>query len=94
MADTQIQKLITRRRQRLVASILGHAEREFYAQLTPAQQRAFREKTLASIDEFCDLMRDVLKVASDDVVLNDHALELLESLHSSQQELVEALRGG
>lgn len=91
--DSQIQKLITRRRQRLVASILGHAERAFYPQLTAEQQRAFREKTLGSIDEFCDLMRDVLKVASDDVVLNDHALELLENLHAGQQELRDALMG-
>jgi hypothetical protein len=46
---------------------------------------------LQSVDEFADLMRDVLKVASEDVVLNDHALELLEALHTQQQEIRDLL---
>jgi hypothetical protein len=91
MAESQIQKLITRRRQRLVASILGHAERAFYDDLTVQQQQEFRAKVLQSVDEFADLMRDVLKVASEDVVLNDHALELLEALHTQQQEIRDLL---
>lgn len=58
-------KLVGERRKRLVASIMGHAEREFFDQLTPIQQREFRGKVLQSIDEFADLMRDILKVADD-----------------------------
>lgn len=92
MADSQMARLIGERRKRLVASILGHAEREFFPQLTPEQQRDFRRKVLGSIDEFADLMRDVLKIASDDVVLNQHALDLLESLHSQQREITQKLR--
>lgn len=87
MAQTQMGRLIGERRKRLVASILGHAEREFFAQLTPQQQREFRAKVLGSVDEFADLMRDVLKITGEDVILNDHALQLLEALHDQQRQL-------
>lgn len=61
--DNSLVRLVGERRKRLVASILGHAEREFFDQLTPIQQREFRGKVLTSIDEFADMMRDILKVA-------------------------------
>lgn len=93
MADGHLARLIGERRKRLVASILGHAEREFFDSLTPEQQREFRRKVLASIDDFSDLMRDVLKIVSEDVVVNQHALELLESLHSGQRELARKIHG-
>jgi hypothetical protein len=91
MADNHLARLVAERRKRLVASILGHAEREFYAQLTPEQQTTFRRKTLGAVDEFCDLMRDILKISGEDVVLNQHALDLLNALHDQQQALVRQL---
>jgi hypothetical protein len=91
MADNHLARLVAERRKRLVASILGHAEREFYAQLTPEQQATFRRKTLGAVDEFCDLMRDILKISGEDVVLNQHALDLLNALHDQQQALVRQL---
>ena len=93
MAETHLVRLITERRKRLVASIMGHAEREFFDQLTPKQQQEFRRKTLTAIDEFADLMRDVLKITSEDAVVNGHALELLEKLHDSQRALIRKLGG-
>jgi hypothetical protein len=80
MADPLV-RLIGERRKRLVASILGHAEREFYAQLSPQQQKAFREKTLGAVDEFADLMRDVVRVTGDDAPVNEHVIDLLEAIH-------------
>ena len=81
-------RLVGERRKRLVASIMGHAEREFFDDLTVEQQQAFRAKVIGSIDEFADLMRDVLKVVSEDVVVNSHALELLEAIHHRQESIV------
>lgn len=83
MADTQLTKLIGEQRKRLVASIMGHAEREFFVDLTPQQQQDFRKKTLSAIDQFCDLMRDVVKITSDDSVVNTEALDLLRLVHQN-----------
>jgi hypothetical protein len=91
MADPQMIRLITERRKRLVASIMGHAEREFFAQLSPQQQADFRRKVLGSIDEFADLMRDLLKITGEDAVVNDHVLRLLEQLHDSQRQIAKKL---
>lgn len=91
MADAQLIRLITERRKRLVASIMGHAEREFFDALTPQQQAEFRRKTLGAIDEFADLMRDVIKITSEDVVVNDHALTLLSQIHDGQRALAKRL---
>lgn len=83
MAD-QMGRLIGERRKRLVATIMGHAEREFFDKLTPQQQQDFRRKTLSAIDDFADLMRDVLKITGEDVMVNSHALDLLQSIHDNQ----------
>jgi hypothetical protein len=89
---TQLMRLVQERRRRLVASIMGHAEREFFDALTEAQQQAFRAKVLQSIDEFADLVRDLLKVQGEDVVVNEHALQLLEALHHQQATIARQLR--
>lgn len=86
MAD-QMMRLITERRKRLVATVMGHAEREFFDRLTPQQQQDFRRKTLQAIDDFADLMRDVLKITGEDVMVNGHALELLERIHDNQRAM-------
>jgi len=87
MAD-QMARLISERRKRLVATILGHAEREFFDQLSVPQQQEFRRNTLQAIDEFSDLMRDVLKVTGEDVVINGHALTLLQQIHDGQRAMM------
>jgi hypothetical protein len=91
MADAQLIKLVGERRKRLVASIMGHAEREFFAQLSPTQQREFRTKTLTAIDEFADLMRDVIKITGEDSVVNAHAIDLLQQIHDGQRALAKRL---
>ncbi len=83
MTDAHLIRLVVERRKRLVASILGHAERTFYSQLTPEQREAFRDKVLSSVDEFSDLMRDMLKVVGEDVMVNSHALDLIEAIHDN-----------
>lgn len=82
MADTQITRLLGERRKRLVASILGHAEREFFAKLSADEREDFRDKTLDSIDQFYDLVRDLLKISGDQFVVNDEALDLLRQIHA------------
>lgn len=81
MADTQFARLVRERRKRLVASILGHAEREFYPLLSPEQQTAFRDKVISSVDDFADLVRDIIKVTGEDVVVNAHVAQMIEEIH-------------
>lgn len=83
MADAHLIRLVVERRRRLVASILGHAERAFYSQLTVEQREEFRAKVLASADDFADLMRDMLKVVGEDVVVNTRAVDLIEAIHDN-----------
>lgn len=83
MAESQMTRLLMQRRKRLVASIMGHAEREFFGQLTAEQREDFRDKTLDSIDEFYDLVRDLLKISSDQFMVNDEALDMLRQIHAS-----------
>lgn len=91
MAEPQLIRLIGERRKRLVATIMGHAEREFFSQLSAQQQAEFRKRTLGAIDEFADLMRDVVKITSDTTVVNDHAIVLLEQIHATQGAIAKAL---
>jgi hypothetical protein len=91
MADTHLSRLVRERRKRLVATVLGHAEREFYSQLSEEQQAAFREKVITSIDDFADFVRDIIKVTGEDVVVNAHVVEILEALHSNQRTLLTRL---
>lgn len=83
MADAHLVRLVVERRKRLVASVLGFAEREFFDQLTPDQRAEFRDKVLHSADEFTDLMRDILKVVGEDIVVNDHVVTVLEQIHAN-----------
>jgi hypothetical protein len=79
----QMMRLITERRKRTVATIMGHAERELWHKLTVGEQQEFRRKVLQAIDEYTDLVRDVLKISGEDVVVNGHALELLQQIHDT-----------
>lgn len=85
MADSHLARLIGARRKRLVATILGHVERN--CDLDPDVYGELRFVVLGALDEFCDLTRDILKVVSEDVVVNQHALELLEQLHRDVRQL-------
>lgn len=85
MTESPMVQLLVQRRKRLVASILGHAEREFFAKLNPSEREEFRDKTLDSIDEFCDLVRDLLKISTETFAVNDEALDLLRQIHRNQQ---------
>lgn len=76
--------LLQRQRQRLVASVLGHAERTFFAKLTAAEQQAFRSKVLASVDTYHDFMLDLTKVMEDQAPdVNQEAVRLIREMHSA-----------
>lgn len=86
-----VRRLLIEQRKRLIASVLGHAEREFYPKLTPKERDDFRTHVLDSIDRYHDLVLDVLKVTKDDAIRNDEAVDLIRQVHEGQRQLVRSL---
>lgn len=81
MADESLRKLLTSQRRRLVATVLGFAERELYPDLTEAQQHAFRAKVLEAVQAYHDVMTDILGAAENDQqLINVEAIELLREI--------------
>ncbi len=70
-------------RSRLVASILGHAERELYATMTAGQRKVLREKVLASVGVYHDFVLDCLRAANKGSVVNEEAMRLLGQIHEA-----------
>lgn len=90
MADDALRKLLVAQRKRLVASVLGHAERELYPRLSADQQKAFRSKVLGAVDAYHDLMLDVLGASEDPTtLLNAEAIALLRDVRAQLDVLAE-----
>lgn len=93
MADDLITRLLIEQRKRLVASVMSGAEQTaWWSKLAPPEQRAFREKVLNSVGVFYDFCRDVVKVGNENSMVNEHAIELLQSVRESQRRLEQATR--
>jgi hypothetical protein len=86
-------RLMLEQRKRFIASVLGHAEREFYPKLTDDERDGFRQKVFDAADAYTDFVRDILKVVDQDQMRNDRALKLIEAMHASQRQIVEKLGG-
>lgn len=84
--DTLVVSLLIEQRGRLVASIMGHAERNLFADLSEAQKRAFRQKVLESVGVFYDFVRDLTRAnaavnQAEGVVVNEDAMRMLGEIH-------------
>ncbi len=86
MADP-IVGIVGEQRKRLVGAILGHAEREFYPDLTAEQQQAFRRKVLASASTFSDFVIDVVRGSAQGVWVNDEVVGLLAEINTQVRNL-------
>lgn len=83
MASEFVRNLLIEQRKRLIGSIMVHAEKNLYPHLSAVEQRAFREKVLASVGAYHDTCLDILKASvNDGVVVNAEALELLRDIHT------------
>jgi hypothetical protein len=86
MADPVV-AIIGEQRKRLVGTILGHAEREFYADLTVEQQHAFRIKVLVAAGSFSDFLIDVVRGVSQGTWVNDEVIGLLAEINNQVRNL-------
>ncbi len=80
MAEDTLRRLLDVQRRRLVASIMSHAERELYPDLTPDQQKAFRSKVLSAVGSYHDVMLDILGTRDETELINLEAIELLRDV--------------
>lgn len=81
-----VERLLSEQRARMVAGIMGYAERELYPTMTDRQKLLFRRKVMESVGVFYDFVRDALRATSVEatahgVVLNDEAMRLLGEIH-------------
>lgn len=84
MSSVPVRGFLKRRRDRAVGSILGWAERNLYDSLNDTQQRAFREVVLGALNGYHDATLDLVS-AEEDVVRNDHLVEVLEAVEQELQ---------
>lgn len=86
---SMVKQLTIERRKRVIATILGHVEREWLYKglISKSQYETFRSVTLGSIGDWHDLMLDILKISDQDMMRNERAVELLERVHANQTAL-------
>lgn len=88
MADDMIRRLAGEQRRRFIAGMLGAAEStQWWPKLSAPEQRAYRDRVMSSVGTYHDFMLDVIKVGTEDGVVNEKALELLESVRASQRRV-------
>jgi hypothetical protein len=92
MAEDKIRRLATEQKKRLIAGLLNSCESTpWYKRLSEQERQAYRRDVFERVGIYHDFMLDVIKVADDGSVVNEHALELLEQLHAGQSRLERAL---
>lgn len=75
-----VRDFLKRRRDRVVGSILGYAEREVFKDLSVEQREGLRQAVLEAVNGYHDSVLDLVK--AEDSTRNDRVVELLEDLHS------------
>lgn len=89
-------RLLAEQRKRCLATMFTNAEAtDWWIALTAAEQQAFRDSIRQSLAVFYELARDMLKISDDGqtgtVLHNELALDLIRSIHTQQQQIVEKL---
>jgi hypothetical protein len=83
MSD-ELSTLLSSQHRRLVATVMGHIEREVYPMLQPAQRRELRECVIRAAGTYHDTALDCLKAGStgeDSTLRNERFYDLIEQIH-------------
>jgi len=88
MTDVSRNMLMEQRR-RLVGSVMEYVEKNIYKYLPEDERKKLREKMLASIGVYHDVMLDLVRAlaGTDEAVVNEHALLLLQQIHAEVRSL-------
>lgn len=81
--SAELSGLLSSQHKRLIATLMGHVEREIYPRLSLEQRRELREVIVRAVGTYHDTALDCLKAVSSDesVVRNERLYEMLESIH-------------
>ncbi len=75
-----IRDFLKARRDRAVGSVMGHAEREIFHLLTPAQRVNFRRVMIEAINGYHDSVLDLMKADDSSTGRNEEVLNALSHL--------------
>lgn len=76
--------VLSRRRDRAIAIILGVKERDCDRHLPPEISKKLRKVVLDQLNEFYDLTLDLMRsLDTGEVVLNEHYLRKIDELHKA-----------
>lgn len=82
--DDAAKKILAKRRDRTIATILGAKEDMLDEHLPYEVQREFRKVLLDQINDFYDLASDILKsVQPEGVIMNEDFLEKIVQIHQA-----------
>lgn len=78
----QLEAMLSRRKDRAIAIILGTKERDCDPHLPPAAQQKLRKVVLDQLNDFYEMCRDVMaSLDTGEVTLNEEYLRKIDELH-------------
>jgi hypothetical protein len=91
MAD-ELRRLAIETRKRAVGSIMTYIETtDWYPRLPVGQQKDLRDKILAGIGTYHDLVLDIIKVGHNDTMVNEETLRIIQLVHEGQRRLEQVI---
>lgn len=81
---SQLSALLSSSHRRLVATVMGHLERQVYPHLSIEDRRELREVVIRAAGTYHETALDCLKAADsgdDEVLRNERLWDLLEQIH-------------
>lgn len=86
--DSTVRRMAIRQRQRLMAGLLGAAERSaWWPKLSAEEKRSYREEVIVTLNPYHEFMLDLIGISAEDVTRNEAAVELLQAVHDSQRRI-------
>lgn len=75
-------------RKRMVGSTMSYMENaDWWPVLQPEERKQLREHVLKSVNAYHDVVLDVLKAATPDVLVSDDAVRLLQAVHEGNSRI-------
>jgi hypothetical protein len=82
--DDAVKRILAKRRDRMIATILGTKEDLFDDQISREDSEEFRKVVLDQINDFFDLVIDMLKASHPDgIVVNEVWLDKIAEIHEA-----------